>query len=141
MKLVALGVALCLPVLVVAQDLSDIDPAVVDSVLQQVDPATVEAVVQEAQKIQVCMAKIDQAEVERVRAEADAKATEIRTMCANGERAAAQSGAVAYGRKLEEEPVVIEAKACIGISGLAIPQTTWTQLEDSETAKTHVCDL
>jgi hypothetical protein len=141
MKLLLLCVTCCLSMASVAQDLNDIDPATVDSVLKQIDPATVDAILQQAQQIQVCMAKIDQAEVERVRAEADARATAIRSMCAQGERAAAQKEAVAYGKQIVEEPVVIEAKACLGIAGLAIPQTTWAQLEDSETAQTHVCDL
>ena len=141
MKAVVVCVVLCLPLVSVAQDLSDIDPAAIDSVLQQVDPATVDAVMQQAQKIQICMAKIDQAEVTRVRAEADAKATEVRAMCASGERAAAQSEAIIYGKQVVEEPVVLEAKACLGIAGLAIPQTTWAGLDDSETAQAHVCDL
>jgi hypothetical protein len=141
MKAVIVCAALCLPFISVAQDLNDIDPAAVDSALQQIDPATVEAVMQQAQKIQLCMAKIDQAEVERVRAEADAKATAVRAKCASGERAAAQSEAVVYGRQLVEEPVVLEAKACLGIAGLAIPQTTWANLDDSESAQAHVCDL
>lgn len=129
MKSVFFCAALCLPLLTVAQDLSDIDPATVDAITQQ------------AQKIQACMARIDQSAVEQLQTEADAKATEIRTMCANGERGAAQSEAVDYGKQLVDEPVVIEAKACLGMGGLAIPQTTWAQLEDSETAQTHVCDL
>jgi hypothetical protein len=141
MKSVIAFIALCLPLVSVAQDLSDIDPATLDSVLQQVDPATIEAMMQQAQKIQVCMAKIDQAEVERVRVEADAKAAEIRALCGSGERAAAQSAAIVYGKQLVEEPVLLEAKTCLGIAGLAIPQTTWADLEDSETAQAHVCDL
>jgi hypothetical protein len=124
-----------------AQDLSDIDPAMVDAVIKQVDPATIDALIQQVQRIEACLVKIDQSEVARLRTEADVKATEIRALCAQGERAAAQSQAIAYGKLLLEEPVVIEAKACLGVSGLAIPQTTWAQLEDSETAQTHVCDL
>ena len=141
MKLIVLCTALSLPMLGVAQDLSDIDPATVDAVMQQVDPATIEAVLQQVQIIQACLQKIDLAEVQRLRNEADAKATEIRTLCTNSERSAAQTEAVIYGKQLVEEPVVLEAKACLGISGLAIPQTTWAQLDNSETAQTHVCDL
>ncbi len=141
MKAVIACVALCLPLVSVAQDFSDIDPAVLDSALQQVDPAAIEAMLQQAQKIQVCMAKIDQAEVERVRAEANTKAAELRKMCAAGERAAAQSEAITYGKQLVEEPLILEAKACLGIAGLGIPQATWAQLDDSETAQAHVCDM
>jgi len=141
MKLFIICLAVCLPSLVAAQDAGVIDQETIDSVINQVDPATVDAVVQQAQKVQACLAKLDQAEVARLKAEADAKASEIRAMCTNDERAEAQSQAVAFGKQLEQEPVVIEAKACIGIAGLAIPQTTWAQLEDSETAQTHVCDL
>jgi hypothetical protein len=141
MKAVVVCAALCLPFISVAQDINDIDPAAVDSVLQQIDPATVEAVMQQGQKIQVCMAKIDQAEVERVRAAANAKASEVRALCASGDRAAAQSAAIVYGKQLVEEAVLLEAKACLGIAGLAIPQTTWAGLDDAETAQAHVCDL
>jgi hypothetical protein len=141
MKAVVVCAVLCFPIAGVAQDLSDIDPAAIDSALQQIDPATVDAFMQQAQKIQICMANIDQAEVTRVRAEADAKAAEVRAMCASGERAAAQSEAIIYGKQLAEEPVVLEAKACLGIAGLAIPQTTWAGLDDSETVQAHVCDL
>lgn len=141
MKSVIVCLCLSFPLMVVAQDLGDIDQETIDSVINQVDPATVDAVVRQAQKVQACLAKLDQAEVERLRGAADAEADEIRELCANGERALAQTQAVAFGKQLEREPVVIEAKACIGIAGLAIPQTTWAQLEDSETAQTHVCDL
>ena len=141
MKMFISCLAVCVPLLAIAQDVGGIDQETIDSVINQVDPATVDAVVKQAQKIEACLAKLDQAEVLRLRSEADAKATEIRTMCTNGERAEAQSKAVSFGKQLEQEPVVIEAKSCIGIAGLAIPQTTWAQLEDSETAQTHVCDL
>jgi hypothetical protein len=141
MKAVIACVTLCLPLVSVAQDLSEIDPAAVDSAMQQIDPATIEALMQQAQKIQVCMAKIDQAELEQVQAEAEAKAAELRKMCAAGERAAAQSEAVTYGKQLVEEPVILEAKACLGIAGLGIPQATWADLDDAETAQVHVCDM
>ena len=141
MKVVAVLIILGLPFASIAQDTNNIDPAVVDSVLQQLDPATIDAVVQQAEQIQLCMAKIDQAEVERVRVEAEAKATEVRALCASSERAEAQSVAIIYGRQLVEEPVVLEAKACLGVAALAIPQMTWAGLEDSGTAQAHVCDL
>jgi len=141
MKFVIACLAVCLPLLATAQDLGGIDQETIDSVINQVDPATVDAVVKQAQRIEACLAKLDQTEVTRLKAEADAKASEIRSMCASGERAEAQTQAVTFGKQLEQEPVVIEAKACIGIAGLAIPQTTWASLEDSETAQTHVCDL
>lgn len=61
--------------------------------MQQVDPATVDTVLQQAPIIRAGLQKIEQALVERLRNEADAKATDIRTMCTNGERDAAPSEA------------------------------------------------
>ena len=64
---------------------------------------------QQAQEVQSCMQQIDQAEVQRVKAEAEAVAEEIQGMCVSGDRSAAQSRAVSYGKQLEKEPVVQEA--------------------------------
>ena len=141
MKAVLVVVLLCWPLMSVAQSPDGANPAAVDAVPQQFDPASMNALMQQAQNIQACMAKVDQAELERIQNEATAKADEVQAMCANGERAAAQSEAVVFGQQLAQEPAVLEMKACLGIAGLQIPQMTWAELEDSETTQTHVCDM
>ena len=141
MKAVLVVVLLFLPLISFAQYPGSANPAPVDAVPQQIDPSSLNVLIQQAQNVQACMAKIDQAEMERVRAAATAKAEEVQAMCASGERAGAQSEAVAFGKQLVEEPVLLEMKACLGIAGLEIPQMTWAELENSETTQTHVCDM
>lgn len=105
------------------------------------DQDKINQMMQQGQAVQACMAEIDQAELERVQAEGEAMLNEIRGMCSSGKRAEAQSQAIVYGKEMVDEPVVKELQACVGLAGMSIPAATWSQLEDTDKAPAHVCDM
>jgi hypothetical protein len=94
----------------------------------------------QAQQAQQCLAKIDQTAVQNLQAEGQGIADEIQKLCAAGDRAAAQAKAVAYGKKLAQDPNVLILKECAGFVNIDIPQTTWADLESDATTN-HVCDI
>jgi hypothetical protein len=114
---------------VIAQDWGSLDQDKINQMMQQ------------GQAVQACMAEIDQSELERVQAEGEAMLNEIRSMCSAGKRGEAQSQAIVYGKEMVDEPVVKELQACVGLAGMSIPAATWSQLEDTDKAPAHVCDM
>jgi hypothetical protein len=129
MKLFIVCIALLLPLVGSAQNFGNIDPATAAILIQQVE------------KAKVCMDKADQAELEALKVEAEAKRDEVLAMCDAGKRDAAQAETIAYAEQSMQKPIVKEFQACMGIAGVTIPMLAMMQLQNPETTGTHVCDL
>jgi hypothetical protein len=129
MKLFIVCIALLLPLVGSAQNFGNIDPATAAILIQQVE------------KAKVCMDKADQAELEALKVEAEAKRDEVLAMCDAGKRDAAQAETIAYAEQSMKKPIVKEFQACMGVAGVTIPMLAMMQLQNPETTGTHVCDL
>jgi hypothetical protein len=129
MKLFIGCIALLLPLVGSAQNFGNIDPATAAILIQQVE------------KAKVCMAKADQAELEVLKVEAEAKRDEVLAMCDAGKRDAAQAETIAYAEQSMKKPIVKEFQACMGVAGVTIPMLAMMQLQNPEVSGTHVCDL
>ena len=129
MKLFLVCVAVLLPLVGSAQNFGNIDPATAAILLQQVE------------KAKVCMDKADQAELDALTVEAEAKRDEVLAMCDAGKRDEAQAATIVYAEQSMQKPIVKEFQACMGVAGVTIPMLAMMQLQNPETTGTHVCDL
>jgi hypothetical protein len=129
MKLLTGCVLVLLPLMSSAQNFGNIDPATAAILIQQVE------------KAKVCMGKADQAELQALQTEAEAKRDEVLAMCDAGKRDAAQAETIAYAEQSMRKPIVKEFQACMGVAGVTIPMLAMMQLQNPETTGTHVCDL
>ena len=99
----------------------------------------IKKMMQQAQAMQVCMANIDQQELDALRVEGEKFAAEIQSLCKAGKRDEAQATAITYGKQVVNEPVMQELKECAGMASMMIPQTMWAELENEDT-QAHVCN-
>ncbi len=130
MKIIALMFAgLALSLSAQAQDWGNIDKDQLSAVMGQ------------AQEMKACLDKVDESKLEALQAEAEGVQQKVQQLCQQGNRARAQATAVEYGQKLSADPTVKELQECAGLAGKTIPQMAWSQLEDSEDVREHVCDM
>ena len=128
MKNILIAVALLMAVPLCAQDFSNMDQAQIEGFMKQ------------AQAMQVCMANIDQQELETLRVEGEKFAAEIQALCKAGKRDEAQATAITYGKQMVDEPVMQELKECAGMASMMLPQAMWAELENDDT-QAHVCNM
>lgn len=67
---------------------------------------------QQAQKMQACMAGIDQAKLEALGQQAEAVGDEIDALCAQGKEQEALDTALTFARKMNADPTVKQAREC-----------------------------
>jgi hypothetical protein len=127
MKNSLIAVALLIAAPLYAQDFSNMDQAQIEGFMKQ------------AQAMQVCMADIDQQELDALRVEGEKMASDIQALCKADKRDEAQATAITYGRQMVNEPVMQELKECAGMASMMIPQTMWAELENEDT-QAHVCN-
>lgn len=94
---------------------------------------------QQAQKMQACMAKIDMAEVEKLRVKAEAASAEIQALCDAGKRDEALSAAIRLGRELQSEPVMKDMQDCSEMLQ-DMPAFAWQQYEAAGGESKDICD-
>ncbi|MDB4308255.1 hypothetical protein N9985_03140 [Gammaproteobacteria bacterium] len=128
MKKIILAAALIFTAPLFAQDSVNMDQAQIENMMKQ------------AQAMQVCMANIDQAALEALKAESEKLAAEVAALCNAGDRDDAQAKAISFGKQMVKEPVMLELKKCAGMASMMIPQTVWAEL-DNEDTQAHVCNL
>ena len=93
------------------------------------------------QEMQQCMAKVDQAELEAIEEESEKIGKELETLCANGERKNAQNKAIAYSKKIMENPALTQMKKCTELTKGLVPEDSMPSFEEGlDFANRHVCD-
>lgn len=93
------------------------------------------------QKMQQCMAKIDQAELSALEEQSENLGNELETLCKNGERKKAQKKAIAYSKKMMQNPALKQMKKCGEITKGLMPEGSTPSFEDDlDFSNRHVCD-
>ena len=77
-----------------AQDANQEAPVSVIPDISNLDQQQLQGMMQQVQAMQACISRIDQQKLEAARIESEQMAADIKTMCAAGERDAAQSRAM-----------------------------------------------
>lgn len=102
------------------------------------DEAQMQKMMEQAQKMQTCMAEIDQAALERMKQESDALMSEVQALCRDGERDAAQDKALAWGKQVAKSDELQKMKKCGEMMQGAMPKTPPSPDELAE--RGHICD-
>lgn len=110
---------------------------------QGMSEADMQRMMQEMQKIQACVAGIDQQQLKDLEQRGRAMEAEIKTLCADGKRAKAEKTALAFGLEMSQHPVLKQMRGCRGqaptMMSNMMPKIPYTD-RDKETSKRHVCD-
>jgi hypothetical protein len=97
--------------------------------------------IQAIQKMQQCMATIDQGELKKLEQKAEEIDTELRDLCGQGERGQAQAEAVKFSKKMKHNPVLIQMNECSEITKGFVPEGTMKKRgELFDPSNGHVCD-
>lgn len=96
---------------------------------------------EQMQAMQACIAKIDQADMDRLAARAEAVQMEIDALCTAGRRDQAQERAIARGREMMDSKEVEEMIKCGEMAQQMIEQMDFLNQESKdELQNLHVCD-
>ena len=107
---------------------------------QEMSEEQMQQMMEQAQKMQECMAKIDQTVMEALAAKAEKMHKDMKALCAAGNRDRAQSVAISYGKEVSATK---EMKAMVKCSEMAtgmMQQMPMMQNLDKDYEKHHVCD-
>lgn len=117
-------------------------PVVAGAQNQGANGADKQVMMQKMQELQQCMAKIDKAKLEALGEESEKFEQELKNLCANGERDKAQHNAIAYSKKMMNDPTLVEYRKCAEIAKGMVPQEDSAAAydEDFDFSSHHVCD-
>ncbi len=124
------GIILCLmfPVAAMAQN-------------QSMNAGDMQQMMQLMQKMQQCMAQVDQARLEVIGEKSEKFGQEIEALCKAGKRKKAQKMAIAYGKKIMKDPVMVQMKKCGEITKGMLPESMAPSFdEEFDFSNKHVCD-
>lgn len=101
----------------------------------QISEADMQELMKHAQTMQACMANVDQAQLQVLEQRGLQMESEIKSMCANGQRDAAQQKAKTFAMEIAQSPVLRDTEHCSELAA------TVTQLIPyADVSGYHVCD-
>ena len=96
---------------------------------------------QNAQKMQECMADIDQSAMEDLAARGKKVEAEVKALCKAGKRDEAQNRAMAYGREVNASKEMQAMKKCGNMAQQMMKNSPWISNEDEKiSGGSHICD-
>lgn len=132
MKYLALGAMMLLPVPSFAQPSFGVSQEQMQQMMQQM------------QNMQQCMQKIDQSEMKTLEQRTRTMESEVKKLCAQGQRDEAQSVAMAFGIEAAKSPSLQQIKKCgVHMQGLLQKITQWQPdagSPETKSANQHICD-
>lgn len=93
-----------------------------------------------SQKMQECMARIDQSAMEAQAAKAEKMHNEMKALCDAGKRDKAQKLAIDYGKEVSQSKVMKEMQKCSEMAAGMMQQNPMMQDMISDYENQHVCD-
>jgi len=131
MKVLVITLCLMFPVVAIAQNQS----------MNAGDMQQMQQMMQLIQKMRQCMAQVDQARLEAIGEKSEKVGQEIEALCKAGKRKKAQKMAIAYGKKIMKDPVMVQVKKCGKITKGMLPESMPPSFEDEfDFSNKHVCD-
>ena len=129
MKTVTTLMILMLPALAGAQNFQNMSEADMQNMMQQ------------AQKMQVCMAGIDQSEMKKFEQRANQVQAKVETLCASGKRDEAQEEGIAFAREISSNESMKKMQTCSKMmEGMMPGMPTMPQDASGEGDNQHICD-
>ncbi len=109
---------------------------------QGMNEADMQQMMQRAGELQACMEQVDEAAMQAMQAEGEAKAAEIEALCGAGERDAAQQAAMTWGLEMSRSPQMQQMQTCMQMMREMMPNLPAPVLApDAESLDAkHICD-
>ena len=108
---------------------------------QNMSEADMQNMMQQAQKMQACMAEIDQSEMKKFEQRANQMQTKVETLCASGKRDEAQEEGIAFAREISSNESMEKMQTCSKMMEGTIPgMPTMPQNASGEGDNQHICD-
>lgn len=104
-----------------------------------VSEADMQRMMQAMQSMQACMARVDMAAMERLGEEGRQVEKEVKSLCRDGKRDAAQSRAMAFGIKAAKDPAMQEMAKCSAQAQGMMPPMPYADMADNDGR--HICDM
>ena len=105
--------------------------------------ADMQNMMQVMQKMQECMAKVDQAALDELDQKSKEIDAELKTLCEKGKRDKAQKKAIAYSKEMLKNPALKQMRECGEMVKGMVPEGTMPSMAedfDYSEDKGHVCD-
>jgi len=106
---------------------------------QGMSEADMQKMMQQMQEAQSCMEKVDQAALGSLQERAAQVDSEMKALCARGERDKAQKKAIAFGKQMQTDPAMQAMGKCSEKMKGVMPEMSFSQVETDDSAG-HVCD-
>jgi hypothetical protein len=129
MKISTVILAMLLPLTASAQNYQGMSEQDMQNMMQQM------------QEMQTCMQDIDQSRLKAFEQRAIAVEAEVKSLCANGKRDAAQQEAIALAREITSDPDMQKMRKCTENMQDMMPGMPYiSQASEPDTSARHVCD-
>ena len=107
---------------------------------QVLDSGQIQMLLDQAQGIENCMAELDAAATQTLRARSERVTVEVESLCKAGKRDEAQARALAFGREMADSPAMANLQECSGPLGALLPVALASLRGDAADA-VQVCDV
>jgi len=132
MKILAILLFMLVPITASAQNQPNMNQGDMQKVMQQM------------QKMQECMARIDQDQLNKLQERSEQANKDIEALCATGKRSKAQKKAIAFAKEMASSPAIKQMQKCGELIQGAIPGMSMPSMPNTFDPKdysgTHVCD-
>ena len=129
MKIVTKIIMLMLPALASAQNFQNMSEADMQNMMQQ------------AQKMQACMAEIDQSDMKKFEQRANQMQAKVESLCASGKRDEAEEESIAFAREMSSNEAMKKMQTCSKMMAGAMPGMPTTPEEAADmVGNRHICD-
>ena len=103
--------------------------------------ADMQGMMQGMQEAQACMQGIDQARLDALSQRAEQVESEVKALCAKGERDAAENTGLAFAREVNTDPEIQKMRKCSeNMRGMMPPMPFMAQADSPDTRDRHICD-
>ena len=108
---------------------------------QNMSEADMQNMMQQAQKMQACMAGIDQSDLEKFEQRANQMQARVDALCASGKRDEAQEEGIAFAREVSSNESMKKMQTCSKMMEGAMPGMPTTPQEAADmVGNRHICD-
>ena len=108
---------------------------------QNMTEADMQKMMQQAEKMQACMAGIDQSEMKKFEQQANRMQAKVDALCASGKRDEAEKEAMAFGKEVASNEAMQKMQACGKMmEGMMPGMPTVLQDDPGEDDNRHICD-
>jgi hypothetical protein len=103
--------------------------------------ADMQRMMQGMQEAQACMQGMDQARLDALSQRAEQVESEVKALCAKGERDAAEKKGLAFAMEVNADPEVQKMRNCSeNMRGMMPPMPFMAQTDSPDTKDRHICD-